>query len=82
MRRFWQRWSYWDFEDKLVWVGKRLLTLFVMGAIVLFVITVVTAIKVAMHLFTGVHWESVLEIGVFTALMSVNYYMLDGCLWD
>lgn len=82
MKRFWQRWSYWDFEDKLVWVLKRIVTLLALSVLVAVVVGLIYLLVIVYHFFIAehhpdefVHWLG----GAF--LLAMNYYMLDDLLW-
>lgn len=82
MRRFWQRWSYWDLEDKLVWVGKRIVTLLAMAALSGVAMILIVGFVILSNFLLGAQAEDVFVWASFAAVMAANYYMLDGVLWD
>lgn len=82
MRRFWQRWSYWDLEDKLVWVGKRIVTLLSLAVMAGVSLGVIVGFVVLFNYLLGAQAEDVFVWSCFAVAMAGNYYMLDGVLWD
>lgn len=82
MKRFWQKWSYWDLEDKLVWVGKRLITLLTLSVIAVVTMGLIWGVVIVWQLFVGTNTENLVNWVAFTVLFAGNFYMLDGALWD
>lgn len=81
MRRFWQRWSYWDFEDKMVWVLKRVATLLALGFFAGIALALIWCVVVLTHLVMGVHHEDLIAWVCGSVMFAVNFYMLDDVLW-